>query len=571
MRERQEDTSEEESGNEVSFPTQNVSLPTTEDEPAREQVADVNESATADEVSSQSEDQPTEGRSPYGLRSREVPASINLVEEDDQVYSFVVSGYDDEAIGEAKKTELESLKRFNTFIEVRDAGQSTVSSKWVITPKTVAGKLQYKARLVCRGFEENLSATDSPTVDKSNLRLFSALCPTFGWKPKSLDVKSAFLQSEDLDREVFVKPPRDVKKANCIWLLKKPLYGLGDSPVNWWFTFSTYLREIGMSISKLDKALFYLYTNKLEGVLALHVDDCLWAGTTKFHKLMNLVTKKFVISREESENMRYLGIDLSLTEDGINLSQRDYVISPLNLESCKGRVNLTESEIKDYQRVLGKLNWLGCVTRPDLKFDIFLASQKKPPTVKDAKSLNKTVKRVSDMDHLRYRQLEIQNLRILLYSDASLGNLEDRVKSCKAFVLFLADNKSVSLISWSCKKIDKVCTSTLEAETKALKYGMSYAIALAEQLKELTQLEVPIVCRVDSNQLYTTAYTRKMVADPTLRRDIALIQQNLSEGKITALEWVSTKSMLADSLTKSGANPFALISVLESGNLPDIS
>ena len=134
--------------------------------------------------------------------------------------------------------------------------------------------------------------------------------------------------------------------------------------------------------------------------------------------------------------------------------------------------------------------------------------------------------------------------------------------------MFLADNLKASAISWNSKKIEKVCTSTLEAETKALKYGMNYAIAFAQILKELLEIDVPITCRIDSNQLFTTSHTTKMVADPTLRRDIALIQQNITKGKIAKLEWVKSGDMLADILAKVGVDPSLLTYTLTTGMLP---
>ena len=64
------------------------------------------------------------------------------------------------------------------------------------------------------------------------------------------------------------------------------------------------------------------------------------------------------------------------------------------------------------------------MTRPDLRFDVFLHSQKKVPKVEDVKMLNKTVKRIADQKcEIKYVRLNSQRMRILLYTDASLGNL----------------------------------------------------------------------------------------------------------------------------------------------------
>ena len=70
----------------------------------------------------------------------------------------------------AKLAELQKLQQFNTYEEVKDCGQQTLSTRWVITDK----EGQTKARLVVRGFEEEfMMPRDSPTVWKGTMRIFS--------------------------------------------------------------------------------------------------------------------------------------------------------------------------------------------------------------------------------------------------------------------------------------------------------------------------------------------------------------------------------------------------------------
>ena len=83
---------------------------------------------------------------------------------------------------------------------------------------------KFKARSVARGFQEedNIRA-DSPTIGKSAARLTLAIAASNKWALKSTDIKSAFLQSDRLDRDVYIMPP---KEANCqgkVWLIKKEL------------------------------------------------------------------------------------------------------------------------------------------------------------------------------------------------------------------------------------------------------------------------------------------------------------------------------------------------------------
>ena len=59
-------------------------------------------------------------------------------------------------VSTAKCTELENWKSFSVYKEIPDEGQSTINTCWVVTEKSSDGKKIMKARLVARGFEENL-------------------------------------------------------------------------------------------------------------------------------------------------------------------------------------------------------------------------------------------------------------------------------------------------------------------------------------------------------------------------------------------------------------------------------
>ena len=52
--------------------------------------------------------------------------------------------------------ELKNWITHNVYEEVEDSGQKVISVRWVITQKFKDNEIRYKARLVVRGFEENL-------------------------------------------------------------------------------------------------------------------------------------------------------------------------------------------------------------------------------------------------------------------------------------------------------------------------------------------------------------------------------------------------------------------------------
>ena len=140
-------------------------------------------------------------------------------------------------IVEAKNNEIQNLNTYETFEEVMDEGQETIGSRWIITEKQKhdGQKQDYKARLVAKGFPEiDQPQSDSPTAAKESFKLLMALSANFNFKIVSMDIRAAFLQAKTLDREVFVRPPKDQEKEGVIWKLLKPLYGLDDASRKFW-------------------------------------------------------------------------------------------------------------------------------------------------------------------------------------------------------------------------------------------------------------------------------------------------------------------------------------------------
>ena len=48
-------------------------------------------------------------------------------------------------------------------------------------------------------------------------------------KIHAMDIKSAFLQRKPIERDIYLKPPKEVNSQK-IWKLNTTVYGLGDTP-----------------------------------------------------------------------------------------------------------------------------------------------------------------------------------------------------------------------------------------------------------------------------------------------------------------------------------------------------
>ena len=120
---------------------------------------------------------------------------------------------------EAKQSELNVWNQEKVHTSVPDTGQECISVRWVISPKLVDdGTWKVKARLVARGFEENVDQipSDSPTCLKESLRILLTVASTMDWKLVSLEIKCAFLQGYPIQRDLSVRPRKEAGAIGCL-------------------------------------------------------------------------------------------------------------------------------------------------------------------------------------------------------------------------------------------------------------------------------------------------------------------------------------------------------------------
>ena len=189
-------------------------------------------------------------------------------------------------VKEVKSKDMKNLDDYGVFELVEDVGQECIESGWVVTRKEVhdGQKMQIKARLVARGFQEvEMPQSDYPEVAKESLKVLLALASNEDFELPSMDIRAAFLQAKVLDREVYMKPPEDRKVDGYVWKLKKTLYGLDDASQKFCLKLKEILVDLGLKVMPGDEEFYYLYEDeRLVGAVLTHVDDLILAGNKKF-------------------------------------------------------------------------------------------------------------------------------------------------------------------------------------------------------------------------------------------------------------------------------------------------
>ena len=117
-----------------------------------------------------------------------------------------------EEVKDAMRAELDQFDYYKSF-DVVDSHPSLPKLRtcWVVTRKTTeGGQVKVKARLVIMGNHEkpvdDLSS-DSPTCERDTLKLFFSVAASKKWDLHTTDFKNAFLQGDELGRDVYVIPP----------------------------------------------------------------------------------------------------------------------------------------------------------------------------------------------------------------------------------------------------------------------------------------------------------------------------------------------------------------------------
>ena len=488
---------------------------------------------------------------------------------------------DSSEINIAKENELEKLAQFETYEEVADCGQKVLSTRWVITNKD--GKT--KARLVVRGFEERdlEIPRDSPTVGKGTMRLFISIAALENWAVKTTDIKSAFLQGKELERDIYIRPPKESQTPQgLIWKLKHGLYGLKDGARQFYESVREELMKLGFTQCRLDPALFYVHKdNRLRGIICCHVDDFLHAGDELFEALMEKLRGRFSAGKVEEKEFRYIGFKVKQYENRVILDHSEYIERMKNETIDPKRATdkkeiLTTQEQKLYRQLVGQLNWAVQGSRPDMAFEMINMSTKlKQGTVENLVRVIKKISRMKDFhSYMTFPRLnKAAELKIVVFTDASLGNINEGTGSTGAYIVWLMDNTGQCCpIAWNAHKIKRVVRSTLAAETLGLEEGLEASYYYREMLASILGVKprtVMIEAYVDNKSIIEAILSTRLVEDKRLRVDVAAIKESLQLHDVKKIQWVPGHLQLANPMTKQGASGFNLLKVLQSGKMLD--
>ena len=232
---------------------------------------------------------------------------------------------------------------------------------------------------------------------------------------------------------------------------------------------------------------------------------------------------------------------------------------------------LTKAELKEYRKYTGKISWLSQGTRPDLSYSaLMLAKKNNSATISDLRSVNKIVEKVKKEENkvVYGRVGDKENLQIIGVVDASYKSDE---KSIGGMLVMIADEMMTvaSPVMWKSKQIERVCHSSKDAETLAMSKLLDEVIYIARQVEILLfgdyRKRLPVRIMTDSEPTLESIASTRQIERKGLRMTVQEMKEKLMEGEIVSYQWLSTKEMWADGLTKEMEMAEGLRNLLKEG------
>ena len=282
-----------------------------------------------------------------------------------------------------------------------------------------------------------------------------------------------------------------------------------------------------------------------------------------------------------NDNIRYIGFKVKQYENRVILDHSEYIERMKNETVDPKRATdkkeiLTTQEQKLYRQLVGQLNWAVQGSRPDMAFEMINMSTKlKQGTVENLVRVIKKISRMKDFhSYMTFPRLnKAAELKIVVFTDASLGNINEGTGSTGAYIVWLMDNTGQCCpIAWNAHKIKRVVRSTLAAETLGLEEGLEASYYYREMLASILGVKprtVMIEAYVDNKSIIEAILSTRLVEDKRLRVDVAAIKESLQLHDVKKIQWVPGHLQLANPMTKQGASGFNLLKVLQSGKMLD--
>lgn len=342
----------------------------------------------------------------FGLVNR-----LSAASADNPRFQEAMSGPNAEGFINASVLEISTLQHMDAWTQVlRLPSMNVLPSTWAFKIKRFPDGLvrKLKARFCVRGDRQiegvDFFDTFAPVVQWSTVRLLLVLSISLGLATKQVDYVSAFCQAP-IEEDVYIEHPRGWRNLNKLGLkekfkdghvlkLNRSVYGLKQSPKNFFELLKKNLESCGLKQSRLDPCLFI----GPKVICVCYVDDCLFfaPSETDIDECITAIKNCGMDLQVEDSVAGFLGVHIerkpAMDEDGnkveeIHLLQTgliERIITDLGLSKgtngvrtpaiCDPLPKDSEGEPFDnsfnYPSIVGMCLYLCNNSRPDITFAV---------------------------------------------------------------------------------------------------------------------------------------------------------------------------------------------------------
>ena len=489
----------------------------------------------------------------------------------------------------AKMKELNDFDNYDVYEVVdRPDDVNVIDTQWVLVEKErLDGSKVTKARLCMRGdmeLNKHLIPVDSPTTNKISVRLLLTLAVSLGWDISTADVERAFLQTEELSRDVYVRPPVEMElPRGKVLKLNRAAYGLLDASRSFFLKQAREFANVNFMPLRFDPATFINKPDKdsmLIAAAAVHVDDALNVGQAEVIKdAQKKMSKKLTYGSIEQLPFRFLGVNMRRGPEGELILDQQHYVNALELPDMSRLNGFQKQDVlpqqlqSDFRSIASKLNMLSGSCRPDFVFGAkYLTTRYGKATKSDFTQAVKMLKKAKQ----ETTETVIPNLGdvgdwiLVGVSDAS-NKTSGNIFSIGGHVVLIVNKvtSAASIIHYSSKRIDRVVADSTAAETIALQKACSSIYFVKQLLTEMCGKKVEnlqCVAITDSHNLWSNIHHLKSSADHRMLGDIINIRQDIFDNNvIQEVRFCHGDQNIADGLTKTTKSGQALLNIARNG------
>ena len=402
--------------------------------------------------------------------------------------------------------------------------------------------MRYKARLVVGGHVIDSSdyTTYSSVIENISVRLLFLAAAHQGLGIMTGDIGNAFPTAPCAEKVWSKCGPEFGSQEGAIVTLQRALYGLKTASRSFHEFFGDTLRRMGFVPTRADQDLWYRKSDDHAGYdyIATHVDDIAIAAMRPA-EYMNMIEQEFLVRNKEDSPSYYLGNDLKMKENRLHVSNKTYIkevlrkyqeehrtlpkknvpMSPNAHPELDQSELLNDTEIRQYQKIVGIGQWLVVAGRFDINFAISSLSRyaaaprkghldlaedvlgylkkypslgyvinPKPPTIDPKYEIVKLKEDFGGQYRYFHEDLDpkfpaplVPEMAVNIFVDANHAHDKVTGRSVTGLLCFVG----CTPVLWKSKRQASVQTSTFGAEFTALKKAVEEVITLRYYLRSM--------------------------------------------------------------------------------------